>query len=482
MNSIAKLTNIGMNYGSGDVLGGLNLELAPGRIIALLGINGAGKSTLMQILAGHIRPTAGTIELAGTVAMVFQELSLLPDLSIAENLFLSRLSQFRSFGRLDRDAIQKASEVALSRVGLAINPRQPASSLTTGEAQLVEIARALDQNPSILILDEPTSALSRKECDRLFLILRKLAAEQGRTILFVSHRLDEVQEIADEVVVLKDGTVAGRLGRQDIDARRIVELMTGIETAQTSRQHAHSARTGNEILLRLVNVSVTDGTHELAALSGVFTLYAGQCVGLAGLMGAGRSVFLRALASRLKLASGGVSVPRQDLTVQGTVRGAPIAYVHEDRKGAGLFLDLPAIENIAIAERGRDRFARAEKLFRTLSVKGAPQARAATFSGGNQQKLLFGRALLSGARVLLLDEPTRGVDASARQEIYKMMRDFTNDGGAILWVSSDFDELAEQSDAVLRICRARISSALLHPASGAELTRTVLEQEARCEI
>ncbi len=460
------------------MLRGLDLELAAGEIHALVGGNGAGKSTLSKIIAGIERRDAGETVLDDAsyvpasrrearrsgVVMVLQELGVLPTLSVSENLFLHALPT-RWGGVIDRRSLRVQAQAALARVGLAeLDPDLPAAELGVGHQQLVEIAAGLAQECRVLILDEPTAALTGAEVETLFLLLRDLRA-RGTSILYISHRLDEIGALADRVSVLRDGRLVATLPARETPRDRLIAMMAGdVGAGATPRR---SGRVGERVL------RVSD-LHAGTSVRGVsLDLHAGEIVGIGGLVGAGRTELLRAIfgadpISQGALLVGGEQSPFRPGSPAAAV-AAGFAFVPEDRKQHGLFGALGVGFNTSIARLVRGRFLpgwldqRAEDaattaLLAQLQVRYARSTQPiAELSGGNQQKIVIARWLHRDAKIWLLDEPTRGVDVSARRSIYALLRERAAAGAAILMVSSDYEELATLCDRTLVLSRGQVA-------------------------
>jgi erythritol transport system ATP-binding protein len=408
---------VSMQYPGTLALDRVDFEVQPGRVNALIGENGAGKSTLMRILAGEEQPTGGRIERDVPVAMIHQELNLLPKLSVADNIFLGRERTRR--GVLDRAAEEGETRALMARLGLAIDPRAPVDGLPLGQQQMVEIAKALAREARVLIMDEPTSALSAAEIAVLFGVIRDLKAH-GVGIVYISHRLEELLGIGDRVTVLRDGRVVAEAEAAGLTTAWLVEKITG-RTLAAHERAAAPASPGRELLRR----------GQLAAR-------AGEVVGLYGLMGAGRTELLESLA-----AEGCWLVP-------------------EDCKSAGVVPTMSVLENITLATlRGlylspaKER-RRAAPLAAELGVRiDGPITR---LSGGNQQKAVLARYLLAAPQLLLLDEPTRGVDVAARAEIHAIIRRLAAQGMAVVFASSELKEVLALADRVLVMARGRITA------------------------
>jgi len=468
-------------------LKGVSLSLRRGEILAVLGENGAGKSTLMKILAGVQPPDAGQLLLDGRevvidsveralelgIALIHQELNLADNLDVGANIFLGR--EPRRFGLIDKERIRREARIHLDRVGLDVSPDTIAGTLSIGRQQLVEIAKALSVNARILIMDEPTSSLSAGESERLFEVINDLRAK-GVSIIYISHRLGEVRQLADRVTILRDGENAGDLQKSEITHDAMVRLMVGRDVSQFYSRRPHPR---GECVLQVEGLRTPAFPEHPVS----FQLHAGEIVGVAGLVGAGRTEMLRTLF--------GV-----DPSLGGTIRlhGRPtrlrhsrdaiaqgIALVPEDRKLEGLVLRMPVGENIGLPGLYRNRV---WGLFRNLRREQAdtrtmidklriktpsPEQLVRLLSGGNQQKVVLGKWLALGPKILFLDEPTRGIDVGAKQEIYALMDELAGQGMAILFVSSEMEEILGMSDRVLVMHEGRMTG---------ELTRDRLSEEA----
>lgn len=464
-------------------LAGVDLAVHAGEVLALVGENGAGKSTLLRIVAGAQPADAGVVELAGQdlrgrspaavaaagVAVVYQEQSLVPQLSVRANLHLGREHRL---GWLPAQAESASARAALARLGLDdLDPETPVADLDVAVRQLVEIARALLADARLLILDEPTATLTPREAERLFAVIGELRA-QGLGIVFVSHRLDEVFLLADRIAVLRDGALVGAWPAADLDRRRLIELMVG---RPLEREFPPREATIGEVVLEARLVS--GGPVRDVDLS----LHAGEIVGLAGLVGAGRTELARLLFGADRLAAGEIRLDGRALRLRSPrdAIGHGICLLTEDRQGQGLVLGLPARENFALANldlwsRGgwldrraeADAFARFASSLR-LKVSG-PEQPAGELSGGNQQKLLIARWLVRDARVIIVDEPTRGIDIGAKHEIYLLLNDLAARGKAILMISSELPEVLGMSDRVLVMHEGRLAGEIAHPATATQ--------------
>lgn len=469
---------------SGTVaLSDVDFRLERGRVHALIGENGAGKSTLLSILAGIEPPTRGELRLDGElvrfasagdasrhgIGIIHQELQLFPDMSVSDNLFVGRERRTR-FGTVDREAQEAAAREALAKLGQALAPRARLGTLPLGQQQIVEIARALVHDVRVLLMDEPTSALTGSEIPTLFGVIRDLVAH-GVSIVYISHRLEELLEIADQVTVLRDGRVVGEAPAAEVDVRWIVERMTGRDSAPRSATAA-TAPGAPLLAARSLRLPARPGRTALEDVS--FELRSGEILGLYGLMGAGRSELLESLLGVHEDVSGEVVLEDRSLAGLGVSQrvAAGLAMVPEDRKAAGLVPTLTVRDNITLSSL--DRIARhghlspkqetlaAEPWVEALRVR-APSLTApvTALSGGNQQKLILARGAMSRPRVLLLDEPTRGVDVAAKQEILESMRRLAREGKGVVFATSDLAEVQAVATRVLAMARGRITADLL---------------------
>jgi ABC-type sugar transport system ATPase subunit len=470
------------------------LEVAAGEVMALMGANGAGKSTLMNILGGIVHRDEGEItindhsvalrnpidSLNAGIAFVHQELNSLPTLSIAENIFIDDFPQ--QLGRIDYDACDRISRELLSRLGSGLDPRLPVDQLSIGDRQLVEIARALRRNPKIMIFDEPTSSLSVNERNRLFDVIRGLRRDDV-AVIYITHFIDEIFSISDRVTVMRNGATVFMGETASLSAPEIVHHMLGARENERPFIANRPAQAAELIVAdRLVRHGILDKVS--------FTLRAGEVVGLWGLLGSGRTELLRSLIGLDPLDSGSLSWREGDEIAPINPRDLykKAGFVTEDRRGEGVFLPLSAGDNIVMTKlgaiatfgmiRGRAQRRIAGEMIRRLGIKVSGQEqRVATLSGGNQQKVVFGRWLVTAPRLLLLDEPTRGLDVGAKTEILRLINKLADAGTAILLVSSELEELTRVCDRYLVIVRGRITAELprhatrarlLHALSGAE--------------
>jgi ribose transport system ATP-binding protein len=465
----------------------VSLTLNRGEVLAVVGENGAGKSTLMRIVAGVETPTSGQIVVDGQsvqftsiaqalllgISLIHQELNLADNLSVGANIFLGR--EPRTFGFIDRRAIDRDSRKYLEMVGLDVDPQTVVSTLSIGKQQLVEIAKALSTNARILIMDEPTSSLSEHEANKLFDVVRQLRT-RGVSILYISHRLREVEDLADRVVVLRDGKLSGQLSRQENSRQNLIRLMIGRDVSRFYQRTPHVP--GDELL------SVRDlrtSTYPQHAVS--FALRAGEVVGLAGLVGAGRTELLATLFGVTAAVSGSMRcgpLRRPPRTSREAI-AAGIMLAPEDRRHTGLIMPMSVKTNLSLASLRRDRRnrlfrnARAENqvarsMIESLRIKTSSDRQLVRYlSGGNQQKVVLGKWLCLAPKLLLLDEPTRGIDVGAKEEIYKLIDQLARQGVAILFASSEMDEVLGLADRALVMHEGQLSG---------ELSRAELSEEA----
>ncbi|MBS1872902.1 MAG: sugar ABC transporter ATP-binding protein [Acidobacteria bacterium] len=470
---------VSVRYPGTLALDGVTFRLRAGEVRALIGENGAGKSTLVKVLAGIVRPTSGTLLVDGRpvslgsvreadalgIGVIHQELNLCPNLSVAENIYLAR--ELARGGLLDRRRQERGAHELLERLEHPIPPGAIVGELGLGQQQIVEIAKALARDVRVLMMDEPTSALSAAEARVLFRIIRDLAA-RGVAILYISHRLEELLTIADAVTVLRDGRLAAEAATADVDRRWIVEQMTG--RTDGTFETATEARAGDK-LVRVDGLSAVADSGRALVRNVTVRLAAGEIVGLYGLMGAGRTELLECLMGLRAVSAGSVTLGgrRIDrLDAAGRI-AAGMAMVPEDRQALGLTQSMSVAANITLASIGR--FARfgwlrrgaemgaAEDMAAQLRIKSAGLGRpVGSLSGGNQQKVVIAKCLLTGPRVLLLDEPTRGVDVGAKAEIHAIVRRLAERGIGILVASSELEEVRAVAHRVVVMARGAVTA------------------------
>ena len=465
---ILEMRNISKTFPGVKALSNVNLTIYPGEVHALMGENGAGKSTLMKTLSGAYQAdpggeirvggvplkASGPIEArAAGVSIIYQELALSPNLTVAENIYLNR--EPRRGGLIDRSAMLKGSEGVLQRLGAAFTPATLVGSLSIAEQQMVEIARAVHANSRILVMDEPTTALSSRESEKLFDIVRQLRRE-GLAIIYISHRMAEVYELSDRVSVLRDGTYVGTIMRDEMTPELVVKMMVGRDLSSFYKK-SHRFKPNAPPVLEVRGLGDGKRVHGVS-----FDLHPGEVLGLAGLVGAGRTEMARMLfgadartAGEIRLAGKPVQIRSpQDAIDVGLV------YLTEDRKAEGVLLDMSASDNINLMICGKDArsgvldlrkaLQRCKDAIAAMKIRVAgPEITVGSLSGGNQQKCLLSRLLETRPMVLILDEPTRGVDVGAKSEIYRIIDDLAKSGAGVLVISSELAEVVGVADRVI---------------------------------
>jgi ribose transport system ATP-binding protein len=464
----------------------VSFTIERGEIHALMGENGAGKSTLMKLLSGVYPDHDGQLLLDGQplvltspsdaqrrgIATIHQELNLIPELTIAENISLAREPRTAT-GLLDVDRMEREAKALLDRLNLHIPPDRPVKYLRVGEQQLVEVAKALSLDAQLLILDEPTSALSQAEIDRLFDVVAALKAH-GVTMIYISHKLDEIFRIADRVTVLRDGEYIGTVTIGEATPQRLIQMMVGRPLQDLFPKEI--APVQGEAL-RVDGLSLlSDGQQGGRTLHDItFTVHRGEILGVAGLMGAGRTELLQTLFGVYQpgRVRGHISLAGKErrITSPRDAIRAGIAFVTEDRKSQSLILPLSVAHNVTLAAldrflhlniiRRREENDAVSRSIATLRIKApSPRSEVDKLSGGNQQKVALAKSLLTRPQVLLLDEPTRGIDIGAKAEIYSLMSQLAQDGTAIVMASSELPELLAMCDRILVLCEGRLTAVL----------------------
>jgi ribose transport system ATP-binding protein len=476
--TILEMRTVSKTYGNSRALNGVSFNVRENEIHSLTGENGAGKSTLMKILAGAVAPDPGseiwafghqvTIHrpqdaAALGISIIYQELSLSPNLSVAENIYLGR--ELNRGSIVNRSKMKVGARNVLNRLGSSINASTAVSTLSIAERQLVEIARALHADSRILIMDEPTTALSERETERLFALMRQLRQE-GIAIIYISHRMNEVYQLSDRVSVLRDGEYVGTLEGDAISPDTIVRMMVGRELSSFYKK-AHETPRGREPVIFSVR-EMSDGKRVKGCS---FDVHRGEVVGLAGLVGAGRTELARLIYGADQRVSGTVEVNGQKKEIHSPADAirAGILYLTEDRKRLGLFLEMSVSENINVGVIERDaRFGsflnrgtarrRAAQSVKSLAIR-TPSISAAVgaLSGGNQQKALLARLLELEPSVLFLDEPTRGIDIGAKSDIYRVIDKMAKENIAVIVISSELPELVGICDRVLVMREGKIA-------------------------
>lgn len=465
MQPILKLDNICKSFPGVRALYNAGLSVYPGKVMALMGENGAGKSTLMKILTGIYSKDSGSIhyqgqevtfknpkmsQLAG-ISIIHQELNIIPNLTIAENIFLGR--EFTNkFGSIDWKKMTTESEKLLKRLKIKHSPTTPVEQLSLGELQMIEIAKALSFDAKVIIMDEPTDALTDTETDALFNVIRELK-QQNCGIVFISHRMQDIFTICDDVTVLRDGELIAERSLKEINEEQLIELMVG---RKLSEQYPHIESPIGDTVLEVKNISGC-GVHNAS-----FKLHRGEILGISGLMGAGRTELMKLIYGALPKTAGEVFLKQKQLSIHSPQDGLNngIVYISEDRKGDGLVLGMSIKENMTLTalKQLTKHYSinhKAEKMtvndfILLFNIKTPSMDQTiGLLSGGNQQKVAIAKGLMTRPDVLILDEPTRGIDVGAKKEIYQLINKFKEEGMSIIIVSSDMPEIIGMSDRVL---------------------------------
>ncbi|WP_341742640.1 sugar ABC transporter ATP-binding protein [Trueperella pyogenes] len=477
--------SISKRYPGVQALDSVDFSLAAGQIHALVGENGAGKSTLMKILGGIVAADAGQILLddqpvalsgplaaqrAG-IAFIHQELNLVADLSVAQNIYFGREPRRGPF--IDDAAMTAGARELLARVGLDIDPTIRLGSLSVAGQQMVEIAKALSLDARILIMDEPSAALSQKEVDQLYQIVREFVADGERAVIYISHRLEEIQELCTQVTVLRDGALVASHPAAALTREEMIALMVGRKIDTTHRPNPRPAAGEPQLEVRNLSAGVVENLS--------FSVHAGEIFGLAGLVGSGRTQAARAIVAADRKSGGDVVVNGRVLratTVEQAVRGG-IGYLSEDRKHYGLLLEQSVKQNVALpslarwARRGVVDDARAEEVAKRAGkdlaiAMASVEQKVKNLSGGNQQKVVIAKWVARDCDVLIFDEPTRGVDVGAKEDIYRLMEKLAAQGKAIVVISSEIAELQRVAHRIGVMCQGRLTGILDNAAATQE--------------
>ncbi|MDR1510726.1 MAG: sugar ABC transporter ATP-binding protein [Synergistaceae bacterium] len=495
------LTALGIKkiYPGSIALDDVDFNVYPGRVNVLIGENGAGKSTLMKIIAGAETATEGEIAISGSpvrysstheaerygVGIIFQELNIFPNMTVAENIFIAHERMANAFS-IDKNGQNALASEILGRLQQNIDPGTIAGNLRIGQQQIVEIARALSHDTKILIMDEPTSALSEQEVDVLFRVIEELKAD-GVAIIYISHRLEEIMKIGDRVTVLRDGRLVAESDMADVDLPWIIRQMTGSDDFTVDAPDAHSG----EILLEVEHLSLPGyaGSYKVEDVS--FKLYKGEILGIYGLMGAGRTELLECLIGACPEMRGRISLAGTDAV--GTSIEERIAdgfsLIPEDRKNQGLIVSLPVLDNMTLSSlrkyvkllsiaTTRER-SDVERTARELGLKTpSVSAPVSSLSGGNQQKTVIGKNLLTKPRVLLMDEPTRGIDVAAKRDVFNIITRLAREGLGIILVSSELKEILTIPSRVLVLSKGKLTGEF----ERGEMTREKLVRASAANI
>ncbi len=476
-NYIVEIEGVSKSFPGVRALHNVNFNLKAGEVLALLGENGAGKSTLMKILSGVYTKDEGIVKVFGQevegmnplkaqemgISIIHQELNMCPHLTVYQNIFLGREETHR--GIMSDKKMKEEARRILAQLNVKIDPDEVVGNLSVSKQQMVEIAKALSTDCKVLIMDEPTSALTSKEIDDLFKIIKKLKAE-GRGIIYISHKLDELKYIADRVMILRDGEFITSMDFKDTTLHEIISLMVGREIKE---KFPRIARKVGKKILEVKNLNAGYLVRDIS-----FNLYEGEIVGIAGLMGAGRTETTRALFGADPMDSGTIILDGKEISIQKPMdaikRGIVLA--PEDRKKDGLCTKLSIMDNIALPNldlltNKMGLVSRKKEKEMTISTVNNLKIRmantsvdAGSLSGGNQQKVVVGKWLARNSRVVIFDEPTRGIDVAAKVEIYNLMNKLKEEGIGVLFVSSELPEILGISDRIIVMCDGRITKEL----------------------
>ena len=483
-NPLLQMSAISKRFPGVVALENVHLTVDPGEIVGLIGENGAGKSTLMKILGGVIQPDSGAIELDGEkvvinspreasgrgIEFIHQELSVLDNLDVAANVFLRREPTKGGWLKLiDHQRLYREADALLQRLGLDISSRTPLAKLSLAQQQLVEIARAISAGARIVIMDEPTSSLTLSEVRRLIEIVRDLKAS-GVSVVYISHRLHEVEEICDRAVVLRDGRNAGELARTEINHDRMVRMMVGRDLKDLFKSGSgHQADPNSADWFAVRGFRTTRYPQEAVSIS----VARGEVLGVAGLVGAGRTELAKTIFGIDPALAGEISLDGQRIAINGPIDSIAqgIYLIPEDRRTCGLIVDMNIRENVSLPKL--NRFARlgliqfgkektaARKACQSINVKAPSiEMKAANLSGGNQQKVVLAKWLTLSPRVLIFDEPTRGIDVGAKAEIYALIRELANQGVSVIVISSEMEEVLGISDRIAIMHEGKITGVL----------------------
>lgn len=491
-NPILHVSSLSKSFGGVKALDEVQFTLHRGEVHALMGENGAGKSTLMKILMGLENADSGEIIFAGEpwesrnvrdslakgISMIHQELKVVPELTVAENIFLGRESTRWLPGWLDDHIIYQQTKKLLADLGVTLDAHAKMKYLSVAEMQMVEIAKAISHDAKVIIMDEPTSALSDKEVATLFKTIKELKAK-GVAIIYISHKMEEIAQIADTVTVLRDGKYVGTKPSAELDQNTLISMMVG-RTIDSLFPKAGDQM--GEVVLSVKNLSIPGKFHDIS-----FDLRAGEVLGLAGLMGAGRTEVARAIFGLDSLAEGAIFIKNKKMPIRSPEEAIRlgIGYVSEDRKGWGCIPGMSVQHTMTLSSlrdhlRGgfidtKSERAAAHRMATDLRIKTAGLSQPVLqLSGGNQQKVLIGKTLLAEPEIIIFDEPTRGIDIGAKHEIYKLIRQLTARGIALLLISSELPEILGLCDQVVVLSQGRQTAVL----SGEEISQETLMQHA----
>ncbi|WP_221390278.1 sugar ABC transporter ATP-binding protein [Dyadobacter sp. NIV53] len=488
-NEILRITNLSKSYSGVKALDDVQLSLKRGEVHALMGENGAGKSTFMKILIGLVNADSGEIIFEGNalkrggvndiqrkgISMIHQEILIIPELTVAQNIFLGREKEVNGsrMGWLNDDQIKSKASTLLDQLGVDISPNVKMKYLSVAQMQMVEIAKAISNDAKVIIMDEPTSAISDKEVATLFRIIRDLKAN-GVSIIYISHKMDEIFKISDTITVLRDGKYVGTKSAAELDHNSLITMMVGREI-NNMFQKINSEK-GRQVL------SVKDLAKKGKFANINFEVHAGEILGIAGLMGAGRTEIARVIYGLDKSDSGEIYIDGEQVKIKSPDDAVKcgIGYVSEDRKGLGFIPKMSVMQNMTLASLSNHRKgifintktenAVTSEMIGDLKIKSSGSDQKVThLSGGNQQKVVIGKVLLSSPKVVILDEPTRGVDVGAKFEIYKLIHNLAAKGIAIVIISSELPEILGMSDRIMVLSKGKQTAILSREEASQEL-------------
>jgi ribose transport system ATP-binding protein len=477
---LVQMEGIEKSFPGVHALSDCRFELMPGEVHGLVGENGAGKSTLMKVLAGIYERDAGTIKIRGEpvvarntrqaldqgISIIHQELNLMKHLTAAQNIFIGREYNKGVRFLVDDPEINRKSEELFKLINLKLDPRAQVAGLTVAQQQMIEIAKALSFNLDVLVMDEPTSALSDSEIEELFKVIGDLR-NQGKGIVYISHRMDELHQICDRVTVMRDGQYIATSPMKDITTEKIIAQMVGREIYES--HHPHDDTSKNEVILEVKNLNRGRAVQDVS-----FELHRGEILGFAGLLGAGRTETMRLIFGADPLESGDVIVKGKKVQIRqpkDAVRHG-IGYLSEDRKRFGLALDMSVkintvmaslsnfLKPLGVIDESKSKKVAAEYVKRLNTKTPSVDQLAKNLSGGNQQKVVVGKWLVRDSDVLIFDEPTRGIDVGAKSEIYKLLNELADQGKSIIMISSELPEILRMSHRIVVMCEGRITATL----------------------
>jgi len=476
---LLEMVDISKSFPGVKALQNINIQAFGGRVLALLGENGAGKSTLMKVLSGVYKKDEGKILIEGKevningikeaeslgITIIHQELSTLPNLTVYENIFLGNEKVNGFFKKLNKNEMKKQSIEMLKRIGCSIKPEMKVSKINVGEMQMIEIIKAVSKHSRIIIMDEPTTALTDIETQKLFEVIRKLKSE-GIAIIYISHRLDEIFDICDDVTVLRDGKYIGSAKVSDVTKDELISMMVG---RKLEEQFPYKKPEIGNVVLKVENLNWENRVKNVS-----FDVKSGEILGIPGLMGSGRTETAKLIFGEYKKASGNISIDGKKVDIHSPKDAIKngIAYLSEDRKKEGLVLGMTVGENMSLCNLNKyekavfriskkDEHAHVSEYIKKLSVKttGLNQ-KVKNLSGGNQQKVIIAKWVMLSPKVLIVDEPTRGIDVGAKKEIYDVLNNLKKMGKAIILISSDMPEIVGISDRVIVMHEGMITGEL----------------------